>query len=463
MDRLDRTTSSTPVPRRRLLALAAAMLTVSPLALAEAAPSSPPSTQPAFPELQRLNTECVTLFDRMQGSILRVQMPAPRWNNDIDNDARFQKFNLNPDVKQNIQQRANRGVYNNDNDASRGSAGGNTLPPTSNPTPPTTPTPTPGASRSAPPISPPPTKPSEQQSGQQQIVGGRGDNYIDNKSQQGYTIIVPQPQIAEQQAPAQQQQALNAAPGNRLAFAANNVGILLGDRHVLVPTYVEREAVGDQPIRLALGNGDPVFARLVGSDQQTQLTVLRLSDPVAGGKAKAKDAAPVGLSDKPLPDGSVVLMLSPVDGSARLAVWTNGTRDVGVVVTIEGQIAGIARHGQFLSGGACQLIADQIIRHGAVRRATLGVIISQVEAGDPARQVAELGQSPAVRIDQVMKDSVAERGGLKKGDLILSLAGEPVHNIPTLAAAIAARQGPTEVRVMREGKIISMRVDLIQK
>ena len=62
-----------------------------------------------------------------------------------------------------------------------------------------------------------------------------------------------------------------------------------------------------------------------------------------------------------------------------------------------------------------------------------------------------------------MKDSVAERGGLKKGDLILSLAGEPVHNIPTLAAAIAARQGPTEVRVMREGKIISMRVDLIQK
>lgn len=434
------------------------MLAATPVALADAAPA----TRPAFPELQRLNSECITLFDRMQGSILRVQMPAARWNNnDIDNDARFQKFNLNPDVKQNIQQRANRGGYNNEIDAGRGGAGGNTVPPTSNPA-----TPTPGNSRSSP-STQPPSKPSEQQpgqqSGQQQITGGRGDNYIDNKSQQGYTIIVPQPQLAEQQGAVQQQQALNAAPGNRLAFAANNVGILLGDRHVLVPTYVEREAVGDQPIRLAFGDGDPVFARLIGSDQQTQLTVLKLSDPADGGKAKAKDAAPIPLADKPLPDGSVVLILSPVDGSARLAVWTSNTRDVGVVVTIEGQIAGIARHGQFLSGSACQLIADQIIRHGAVRRATLGVIISQVEATDPARQDENLGQLAAVRVDQVMKGSVAERGGIQKGDLILSLAGEPVHNIPTLAAAIAARQGPTEVKVMRDGKIIAMRVDLVQK
>ena len=35
------------------------------------------------------------------------------------------------------------------------------------------------------------------------------------------------------------------------------------------------------------------------------------------------------------------------------------------------QVLGIARYGQFLGGSACQLIADQIIRHGAVRRATL--------------------------------------------------------------------------------------------
>lgn len=432
-------TSGNTTSRRRSILLAGLLAGVT-AATSAVAQSEAPATRPVFPELQRLNLECVSLYQRMQGSVLRVQMPAPWWNNDIDNDPRFNKFKLNPDVKHNLQQRANRGNYIDNNEQTNR---GNAVPPATAPA-------QPAGSKS-------PDQP-------QQIQGG---NSLDNKGQQGYTIIVPQPQIAEQ---AQQQQAaLNATPGNKLAFAANNVGLLLSDRHVLVPAYVEREAIGDQPIRLAFGDGEPVFATLIGSDPQTQLTVLQLTDQAAAGeKARARDAAraagaPVTLTDKQLPDGSVVLMLSPVDGSARLSVWTSTSRDVGVVVTIEGQIAGIARHGQFLSGGACQLIADQIIRHGAVRRATLGVIISQVDANDPARQNAELGQSPAVRVDQVMKGSVADRGGLRQGDLILSLAGEPVHNIPTLAAAIAARQGPTEVKVIRDGKIMSMRVDLVQK
>ena len=401
-----------------------------------------PATKPVFPELERLNTECVSLFQRMQGSVLRVQMPAPRWNNDVANEPRFNKFNLNPDVKQNLQQRASRGnSYDNDN---RGGAGA------------------PGTSPS------PPTQPNGA------VNGAAGNNYLENKGQQGYTIIVP-PQQAEQQQ--QQLAAQNVVVANRQPFAANSVGLLLSDRHVLVPVYMEREAVGDQPIKLACGEGEPLYAKFVGSDQQTQLSVLQLTDPAhAAAKAerKAKDAPapadalaclgkPVTLSEKPLVEGSVVLMLSPSDGAARLAVWTSASRDLGVVVTIDGQVAGIARHGQFLSGGACQLIADQIIRHGTVRRATLGVIISQVDGNDPARQIAELADKAAVRVDQVMKDSVAERGGLQKGDLILTLAGEPVHNIPTLAAAIAARQGLTELKVMRDGKIISMRVDLVQK
>ena len=84
-------------------------------------------------------------------------------------------------------------------------------------------------------------------------------------------------------------------------------------------------------------------------------------------------------------DGSLVLLLSPGDGTGRLGVWNGGGRDYGVVVNLDGQVAGITRSGQFLGGPACQLIADQIIRNGAVRRATLGVIITQIEKDDPQR------------------------------------------------------------------------------
>jgi hypothetical protein len=234
--------------------------------------------------------------------------------------------------------------------------------------------------------------------------------------------------------------------------------------------------MGGLPVRLVGPDGEGVEARYIGSDQQTNLTVVQLPRPAAGlaaDKAKGKsDGAgdppkaikPVKLSKAKPEEGSLVLYLSPNDASGRLGIWNNNARDYGVVVGVDGQVLGIARYGQFLSGSACQLIADQIIRHGAVRRATLGVIITQVENDDPARQQRPLlGDRPAVRVDQVMKNSAAERGGLKQGDVILALAGEPVNDIPGLAAAVAARNGKTPIQVLRGDEVIEVTVDLLQK
>jgi S1-C subfamily serine protease len=259
---------------------------------------------------------------------------------------------------------------------------------------------------------------------------------------------------------------------------------------VLVPLYVERESAGERPIRLIGPDGEAVEARYVGSDQQTNLTVLQLPRPAdkpagravkAGGKDEAGEAdgkkveakvatpprpafRPVKLSKSKPDEGTLVLYLSPTDGSGRLGIWNANTRDYGVVVGVDGQVLGIARYGQFLSGSACQLIADQIIRHGAVKRATLGVIITQIDKDDPLRQQQPLlGERPAVRVDQVFKDSPAEKGGLRQGDVIMALAGESVSDIPSVAAAIAARSGKTELQVLREGQAIEVTVDLEPK
>jgi S1-C subfamily serine protease len=163
-------------------------------------------------------------------------------------------------------------------------------------------------------------------------------------------------------------------------------------------------------------------------------------------------------------DGSLVLYLAPNDGSGRLGLWTGGSSDAGIVYSTDGRVAGIARYGQFLSGSACRLIADQIIRHGSVKRATLGVIISEIRQDDPLRQQTPvLGTRTAMRVDQVMSGSAAERAGLRQGDLLLALAGESVSDIPSLAAAIAARSGQTRLQVLRDGRIIEIAVDLQPK
>jgi membrane-associated protease RseP (regulator of RpoE activity) len=169
------------------------------------------------------------------------------------------------------------------------------------------------------------------------------------------------------------------------------------------------------------------------------------------------------MDDRPA-EGGLVLLVTPYDGSARLGVWTGGGRDYGVVFSFDGRCAGVARFGQFLSGRACRLIAEQIIRHGSVRRATLGVIIAELPKDDPnRRRAAGLGSQPAMRIDQVMPGSPAERAGIRAGDLLLALAGEPTTDIPAVAAAIAARDGPTEIQLFREGRALVVTVDLRQK
>jgi S1-C subfamily serine protease len=202
--------------------------------------------------------------------------------------------------------------------------------------------------------------------------------------------------------------------------------------------------------------GKPAEARFVGSDRQTNLTVLKLSRP-AGDPVRPAEA------DRP-DDGALVLFITPHDGAERLGVWTGPARDYAVVFSIDGRCAGVARLGQFLSARACRLVAQQIIRHGSVPRATLGVIITQMPAGSAGAPEGLAGGSAArLRVDQVIAGSAADAAGIREGDFLLTLAGEPATDIPTLAAAIAARTGPTEVRLLRGGNVVTVSVDLRQR
>jgi uncharacterized protein len=68
-----------------------------------------------------------------------------------------------------------------------------------------------------------------------------------------------------------------------------------------------------------------------------------------------------------------------------------------------------------------------------------------------------------VRIAAVVEDSMAHRAGMRGGDVLISLAAQPVHDLRSLAAALrsAAREPMTEVVYLRDAERVSVTVDVV--
>ncbi len=105
----------------------------------------------------------------------------------------------------------------------------------------------------------------------------------------------------------------------------------------------------------------------------------------------------------------------------------------------------------------------RVARDGSER--TVTVTPGRVTVRDPifkeAREVWEIGAGPRLtpQIGSVTPGSPAERAGLRVGDLVLAVAGQPVYTPEELMQAIQKRGGQTfEVTVEREGRPLTLAV-----
>jgi hypothetical protein len=241
-----------------------------------------------------------------------------------------------------------------------------------------------------------------------------------------------------------------APPSRELALFV--IGLVVdGDGHVMLPVYVDPQAVGDGLMNVRMMDGTIAKAKLIGSDKQTNLTVVQLQQHV--GKA-------VKLAAGRPEDGSLTLIIS-ADGGARLSVWNNLHPDSGLVVLPDSSISGFGSNGQFLAATAVEPLVAQIIATRHVRRAVLGVNVHVISAEDPVRlETPQLGRRPAFMIDDVDVPSAAQRAGLRVRDLILAIDGQNVSDSAPLAAAITNRVGKTDLQILRGADVLTVTVDL---
>jgi hypothetical protein len=408
-----------------------------------------PTTKPAAPTqshalLEQMSRESEGLYQEVQAGIVRLQLPAPRWLNEMaakDNPLDKWGPQLTAQVRAKLEEERHevqQGEYR---------YVGARVTPTPTPTPTTRPG---GAGAAAAPSS------AGADASPWRITQVAGSNTMVLESTGGGTPSAIQIQTGG--AVENGRVLVGGAPRltlqPALSFAPNNVGLMFDDAgHVLVPLYLEKETVGDSGVRASVGQGPVISAKFVASDRQTNISVFQLP---------AKLGKPVRLgTDRPR-DGSIAMLLAPNSASARLMVWTGGQRDVaGVVVSVDGSVSGFARYGQFLACGACRPVVDQLVKYGRVKRAVLGVGVREVQRDDVVRERwAALASQPALRVSDVQPNSPAERAGLQVGDLILGVGDEPVGDPAGFAAAIAGREGKTLLHLLRNGEPVDVTVEL---
>src|SRR5690606_15853129 len=146
----------------------------------------------------------------------------------------------------------------------------------------------------------------------------------------------------------------------------------------------------------------------------------------------------------------------------------------GPLINIRGEVIGIntaIAYNTSLSAGygfavpidLARHVADDLIRYGRWRRAVLGVSIEEVYVED-----VDAFSLPAVAGAVVqgfsMPDTPAERAGLRMGDVIVAVDGEPVTRVNELQRMIAAHRPGDEVQVevIRYGERLTLDIQLME-
>jgi S1-C subfamily serine protease len=102
----------------------------------------------------------------------------------------------------------------------------------------------------------------------------------------------------------------------------------------------------------------------------------------------------------------------------------------GRVVGINTAVAGVGLGLAVPINAATRQIVGALMNEGRFRRAYLGVVGQQRPL--PPRLARELGRSGCIEIDEVVDDGPAVDAGVRPGDLIVAIDGEPVETMAEL-------------------------------
>jgi serine protease DegQ len=245
---------------------------------------------------------------------------------------------------------------------------------------------------------------------------------------------------------------------------------------------------GSGEIQISFGDGRVMAAKVVGSDPETDLAVLRVEGkgltPITFGESEKAQVGDVVLAvGDPFGVGQTVTMgIISALGRNRLGIndyenfiqtdaAINPGNSGGALVDISGNLIGINSVIYSRTGGSLGIgfaipvsmakgIMEQIIAEGTVTRGFVGVTPQDItpELAESLKLTAARGALVA----NVTRDSPAEKAGLKAGDVIIAINDKPIQDRVAAMAVIAALKPgmKADFNVTRAQKQIAISVEI---
>ncbi len=257
--------------------------------------------------------------------------------------------------------------------------------------------------------------------------------------------------------------------------------IVSGEGYIITNFHVVE---GADRIEVGLADGRKVAARIVGTDPETDLAVLRINERklpvmVLGQPDDARVGDVVLAIGNPFGVGQTVTMgiisalgrnnlhINHFENFIQTDAAINFGNSGGALVDIHGNLLGINSAIYSQTGGSigigfaipvstARTVLESIVKHGQVVRGWIGI-----ESQDITPELANsfgLGRQSGAIIAGVVRNGPADRAGVRPGDILLAVEGKSVNSTGDMLNLIAqlapgAKARLTLMRQQRESTV----------
>jgi putative serine protease PepD len=262
--------------------------------------------------------------------------------------------------------------------------------------------------------------------------------------------------------------------------AATGSGIVISkDGLIVTNNHVVSGAGSGATLSVMLNDGRTVSATVVGTDELTDLAVIRanakdLTPAVLGksgslgvGQGVVAIGSPFGLEatvtsgivsalNRPVSSGDAQQNSTTVFPAVQTDAAINPGNSGGALIDLAGQVVGInsaiktaggsgqSQGGNIGLGFAIPIdqakpILDELVAKGKATHARLGVQVGDAQSSDGLQRGATIGQ--------VTAGGAADKAGLKAGDVVTAINGKAIASGDALVAAVRSHRPSDEVTI----------------